>query len=157
MGTLMASSNELLQMAAARLVAQVQVLANHHQLNQNVLQLRVFLHHFMGSATGGAMAPPPDFTRGGGPVMHLAPPDFRKNFVMYTIINVQCLSLKKQWNAYIIVYILLKFSKTSKFFLKTFKIVNKIFEISSIFSIFFSQNTLTFLIYSKCLTFSQKI
>ena len=90
--------------------------------------------------------------------MHLAPPPiFRENSVMYTITrNVQCFSLKNQWNACIVMYILLKFSKTSKFFLKTIKIVNKIFEISSIFFQFFFQNTVAFLIYSKCLTFSQK-
>ena len=97
----------------------------------------------------------PQILLGGGGSNAFGPPDFKKNSIMYTI-NVQYFSLNKQWNAYIIMYILLKNFKTSKFFLKTFKIVNKNFEISSIFSILFSQNTLTFLIYSKCLTFHKK-
>ena len=98
--------------------------------------------------------------------MHLAPlPDFRK--IMLCILNKWTRTAffwKKYWNAYIKLYILLKISKTSNFFLppnfskssKTFKIVNKIFEIFSIFKIF-SQKTLIFLIYSKCLTVSQNI
>ena len=51
--------------------------------------------------------------------------------------------------------ILLKFSKTFKFFLKNFKFANKISKFLQSFTIF-SQNTLTFLIYCKCLTFPQK-
>ena len=46
----------------------------------------------------------------------------------------------------------IKKSLNFKIFIKTFKIFNKIFEISSNFS----QNTVTFLIYPKCFTFSQK-
>ena len=67
----------------------------------------------------GPWPPPPRFHSGGGSNA-FGPLDFRKNSVMYTI-NVQCFSLKKQWNAYIIVYILLKFSQTSKFFLTNFQ------------------------------------
>ena len=60
----------------------------------------------MGSATGGAGGNGPQRTDwGGGSVMHLPPPHFWENSVMYTI-NVQCFSLKKkQWNACIVVYI----------------------------------------------------
>ena len=49
--------------------------------------------------------------------------------------------------------ILLKFSKTFKFFLKQ---LSKLSKFLQIVLQLFSQNTVTFLIYSKCLTFSQK-
>ena len=52
--------------------------------------------------------------------------------------------------------ILLKFSKTFKFFLKHFQNCQENFRNFFKFLQFFSQNTVTFLIYSKCLTFSQK-
>ena len=53
--------------------------------------------------------------------------------------------------------ILLKFSKTFKFFLKQLsKLSIKLSKFLQIFFTIFSQNTVTFLIYSKCLTFSQK-
>ena len=66
--------------------------------NGSKLPISILLS-IMGSATGGpgGHAPPPILL--GGTVMHWPPPpDFRKNSVMYTI-NVQCFSLKKQWNA----------------------------------------------------------
>ena len=67
--------------------------------------LRVF--KAWGPPQGGPWPPPRFYSGGGGSNAFGPPPDFRKNSVMYTI-NVQCFSLKKQWNAYIIVYILLK-------------------------------------------------
>ena len=49
----------------------------------------------------------------------------------------------------------LKFSKTFENFLKTLKILLKIFELSSNFSQ--NSNILTFVIYPKCFTFLQKV
>ena len=77
----------------------------------------------------GAM-PSPDFTRGGA-VMHLAPPQILGKILLYTqLMYVFFFEKQQQWNAYIIVYILLKFSKTSKFFFKNFQNCQKNFEIS---------------------------
>ena len=84
------------------------------------MKIVIYTKHGVRHRGGAGGHAPPDFTGGGGSNAFGPPPDFRKNSVMYTI-NVQCFSLKKQWNAYIIVYILLKFSKTSKFVLKNFQ------------------------------------
>ena len=100
----------------------------------------------MGFATGGGPGghAPRFYSR--GPVMHLPPQILGK--IMLCILNKWTRTAffwKKYWNAYIILYNLLKISKTSKFFLKTYKIFNKIFENSLIF-LNFPQKTLTFLI-----------
>ena len=57
----------------------------------------------MGSTTGRGRGPWLPVKKVRGAVIHL-PTNFRENSVMYTI-NVQCFSLKKQWNACIVVYI----------------------------------------------------
>ena len=68
--------------------------------------------------------------------MHLAPPpDFRKNYVMYTqLIDSDSVFLEKETMECIhnTVHFIKKFLNL-QFILKTFKIVNKIFETSSIF------------------------
>ena len=81
----------------------------------------------MGSATGGpgGHGPPPQIFLGGGASNAFGPPQILGKILLCTQLMYSVFLWKKQWNAYIIVYILLKFSKTSKFFLKTFKIVIK--------------------------------
>ena len=76
----------------------------------------------MGSATGGGEpgSHGPLQILLGGSSNAFPPSDFRKNSVMYTI-NVVFFFEKKTMECIIIVYILLKFSKTSKFFLKNFQ------------------------------------
>ena len=79
-------------------------------------------------------------------------PQFVGKILLCTHLMYNGFLKKTQWNACIIVYIFLKFSKTSKF---TLKLSILSIKFSKFLQIFFK--TLTFLIYSKWLIFSQKI
>ena len=101
---------------------------------------RVTLETFVtwGPPQGGARGPwPPRFYLR-GPVMHLAPQILGKIMLCIFCILNKCTRtvffLEKTMECIHNTVYFIKISKTSKFFLKTFKIiVNKIFEISSNF------------------------